>query len=257
MPATLKAALRDNRLLRVFGFGQLCHPKLIEHLALLGGYDAVWLDQEHVGLTLPQIEEACRAARAGGIDSFVRLNATDYATVMRVLEAGASGMMISMVRTVEQVRDLVRWAKFHPAGMRGVNGSGIDGRFGGMPFGEYIKRENERTLLGVQIEHIDAVNAIDEILAVPEIDFLFFGPADLSQSMGIPGEWENPKLWEAMERVTKACAAANRPWGTLAFSLPFARRCIGLGCRILGVGLDVWLIKKGVDAFKQEYAEFF
>src|SRR5262249_21448269 len=84
MQPTLKSALHSDRLLRALGLGQLCPPKLIELVALLGGYDAVWLDQEHVGLTLPQIEDSCRAARAAGIDVFVRLNATDYATVMRV-----------------------------------------------------------------------------------------------------------------------------------------------------------------------------
>src|SRR5262245_52559571 len=195
MATSLKESLRSDRLLRVLGLGQLCHPKVVEQVALMGWYDAVWLDQEHVGLTIPQIEDATRAARARGIDSFVRLNASDYPTVMRVLEAGASGMMISMVRSVEQVRDLVRWAKFHPLGERGVNGSGVDGRYGSVPFADYLRQCNERTLLGVQIEHIDAVNAIDGILAVPEIDFLFFGPADLSQSMRIPGEWDNPRLW--------------------------------------------------------------
>lgn len=54
-----------------------------------------------------------------------------------------------------------------------------------------------------------------------------------------------------------ACARVGRPWGTLAFSLPFARRCVERGCRILGVGMDVWVVKKGIDAFKQEFAEFF
>jgi 2-keto-3-deoxy-L-rhamnonate aldolase RhmA len=63
MSATLKASLRSNRLLRVFALGQLCHPKLVELIAYHGGFDAVWLDQEHVGLTLPQIEDATRAAR--------------------------------------------------------------------------------------------------------------------------------------------------------------------------------------------------
>lgn len=257
MSTALKEALGEDRLLRVFGVGQLCHPKLIELVAYLGGFDAIWLDQEHAGLTIPQIEEGARACRAAGIDVFVRLNATDYASVMRVLEAGASGMMISMVRTVEQARDLVRWAKFHPAGERGVNGTGVDGQYGSMAFANYIKASNERALLGVQIEHIDAVTAIDAICAVPEIDFLFLGPADLSQSMGIPGQWEHPRLWEAIERVAAASKAAGRHWGILPLSPGFARRCVGLGCKILGLGIDMWLVRKGVQAFKEEYAEFF
>lgn len=257
MATSLKQALRSDRLVRVFGVGQLCHPKLIEMVAFLGGYDAIWLDQEHVGLTIPQIEEATRACRAAEIDVFVRLTATDYPTVMRVLEAGASGMMIAMVRSVQQVRDLVRWAKFHPAGERGVNGSGIDGRYGLMKFQDYLRQSNERTVLGVQIEHQDAVEVIEEIVAVPEIDFLFLGPADLSQSLGIPGEWEHPRLWQAIERMALACEKAKMPWGSLAFHPSFAKRCLQLGLKILGIGLDVWLIRDGVKSMKQEYAEFF
>lgn len=257
MSTTLKQALAGPGVLRVFGLGQLCHPKLIELIAFMGGYDAVWLDQEHVGLTIPQIEEGTRAARAAGIDVFVRLTATDYFSVMRVLEAGASGMMIAMVRSVEEAQDLVRWAKFHPVGERGVNGTGIDGRYGTMPFREYVRVSNERTLLGVQVEHIDAVRCIDELCAVPEIDFLFIGPADLSQSMGIPGEWNSPQLWQAIERVAEACRKAGRHWGILPLNPAFARRCVDLGCKILGLGLDMWIVRRGIEAFKDDYREFF
>jgi 2-keto-3-deoxy-L-rhamnonate aldolase RhmA len=257
MSTSLKVALREDRLLLVLGMGQFCHPKFIELVGILGGYDAVWLDQEHVGLTIPQIEDGCRAARAAHLDVFVRLTSTDYATVMRVLEAGASGMMIAMVRRIEQVRDLVRWAKFHPVGERGVNGTGVDGRYGTMPLAEYLRLSNERTLLGVQIEHVDAVEAIEAILTINEIDFIFFGPADLSQSMGIPGQWDHPRLWEAIEKVATACRVVGRPWGVLPMSPAFARRCVDLGCRILSIGMDTWVLRKGIEAYRKEYAEFF
>jgi 2-keto-3-deoxy-L-rhamnonate aldolase RhmA len=165
--------------------------------------------------------------------------------------------MISMVRSVGQVKDLVRWAKFHPDGERGVNGTGVDGRFGTMELVEYLKASNNKSLLGVQIEHIDAVNVIDDIVTVPGIDFLFFGTADLSQSMGIPGEWENPRLWAAIEKVVDACAKVGLPWGVMPFTRRNAKRFVEMGCRILGIGLDVWLVKKGIEAYKMEYAEYF
>ncbi len=257
MASSLKQALRQPGLIRLLGVGQLCHPKLIELVAYTGGYHGVWLDQEHVGLTIPQIEEATRACRASGLDVFVRLHSTDYATVMRVLEAGSSGMMISMVRTVEQVHNLVRWAKFHPVGERGVNGTGVDGRYGSMAFSQYLQQANERVLLGVQIEHDDAVQAIELIAAVPEIDFLFLGPADLSQSMGIPGEWDHPRLWAAIERVASVCAARSLAWGILPLNPAFAKRCVDLGCKMLSIGIDMWLIRKGILAYKQEYADLF
>src|SRR5437868_4841275 len=143
--AHLKELLARNQLVRIFGLGQLCHPKLVEMVGLQGGYEAVWLDQEHCGLSVQQIEEATRAARAVGLDSFVRLTATDYATVMRPLEAGAGGIMAAQVRSARETEQIVTWAKFHPRGLRGVNSSGVDGGFGPLPFPEYARRANAET----------------------------------------------------------------------------------------------------------------
>ena len=82
MGAQLKGLLAGERVLRVFALGQLCHPKLVEMVGWFGGFDAVWLDHEHAGLSTAQVEEAARAARGCGLDSFVRLAATDYAAVI-------------------------------------------------------------------------------------------------------------------------------------------------------------------------------
>src|ERR1700756_345634 len=104
----LKQVLAEGKLARVFGIGQLCYPKIIEIIGMQGGYDAVWLDQEHAGISIEQIEQAARAARGVGLDSFVRLAATDYATTMRPLEAGAGGIMAAQVRNARQTEDIVR-----------------------------------------------------------------------------------------------------------------------------------------------------
>src|SRR5262249_52424199 len=148
-----KELLASDHVVRVFGLGQLCYPKIIEIIGLHGGYDAVWLDHEHAGLSTDQIEQAARAARLVGLDSFVRLAPTDYATVMRAREAGAGGVMAAQVRSARQAEEVVAWAKFHPLGLRGVNGTGIDGRYGSLPQAEYLRRANNETFLAVQIEH--------------------------------------------------------------------------------------------------------
>src|SRR5882762_7124857 len=142
MLTRLKALLRQGKLTRVFGLGQLCHPKFVEIVGLQGGFDAVWLDHEHAGLSMGQIEQAVLAARACGIDSFVRLAPTDYATVMRPLEAGAGGVMAAQVRSAAQAEDVMQWAKFYPRGLRGVNGSSVDGRYATMPMPDYMKQAN-------------------------------------------------------------------------------------------------------------------
>jgi 4-hydroxy-2-oxoheptanedioate aldolase len=256
--ALLKGLLAEpGRLIRVFALGQLCHPKLVELVGFRGGFDAVWLDQEHVGLTIPQVEEAARAARSVGLDSFVRLNATDYATVMRPLEAGAGGIMASMIRSARQAADVLHWARFHPAGGRGVNGTGVDGRYGSLPGPDYFRRANAEIVVAIQIEHADALAEVEAIAALPGIDFLFVGPADLSQSLGLPGEWNHPRMWAAVERVARAAAEHHVPWAVLPCDAAYARRCVDLGCRLLSLGIDMIFFQRGLTAYQAEYAEFF
>jgi 4-hydroxy-2-oxoheptanedioate aldolase len=253
MGTRLKQALAQGRLVKVFGMGQLCHPKIVEIIGLEGGFDAVWLDQEHAGLTIAQLEEAARAARAVGLDSFARLTATDYATVMRPLEAGVGGVMAAQVRSAAQAADVVRWAKFHPLGLRGVNGTGVDGRYGTLPLRDYLRRANDETFVAIQIEHADAVEEVEQIAALPGVDVLFIGPADLSQSMGIPAEWDNPRLTRAIERVARAAKAAGIHWAILPFNPTQARRCVELGCRMLSIGMDVWALQRGLRSWLAEY----
>lgn len=257
MGAKLKELLAQGKLTRVFATGQLCSPKLVEMVGFFGGFDAVWLDQEHAGLTIEQLEHAARAARGVGLDSFVRLAPTDYATVMRPLEAGAGGIMAAQVRSAAQTEEIVRWAKFHPRGLRGVNTSGYDGRYATAPFHDYIRQANAETFVAIQIEHVDAVEDVEKIAAVKDVDVLFVGPADLSQSMGLPGEWGHPRMWDALGRVAQAAKASGIHWAILPPDLAYARRCVEMGCRMLSVGLDVWTMQKGLRATRAEYAEYF
>lgn len=249
----LKTALSQGKLTRVFMIGQLCHPKIVEIIGLHGGYDAVWLDQEHAGLSIAQIEHACLAARSVGLDSFVRLAATDYATVMRPLEAGAGGVMAAQVKSAAEAEQVVYWAKFHPRGLRGVNGSGVDGRFSTIPMPEYMQRANAETFIAIQIEHYGAVDEVEKIAAIKDVDVLFIGPADLGQSMGLVGDWDHPKIWQAIERVAKAASANGIHWAILPRTAAYAKRCVDMGCKMLSVGLDVWAVQRGLKAFLAEY----
>src|SRR5207237_2310213 len=108
-----------------------------------------------------------------------------------------------------------------------------------------------------QVEHADAADAVDLMAAVPDLAFLFIGPPHLSQSMGIPGEWEHPRVWAAVERTARAAAANGVAWAILPRDAAHARRCVGLGCRMLSIGMDAWAFQKGVKAIQGEFAEFF
>ena len=253
----IKQLLAEGKVVRMFGVGQLYHPKLIEIVGEHGGFDALWLDAEHAGLGMKEFEIATLAAKAYGLDHFVRLPATDYAVIMRALEAGAGGVMVSMVRSPADVEQAVRWAKFHPRGERGMNGGNRDGRFGLTPLAEYVARANAETFVGIQIETAGALASVAEIAQVPDVDLLFVGPADISQVMGVPGDFENPKCLNAIEGIARACAEAGKPWGVVPRGPEYARRMADWGCTMFVLGFDIHAFHAGIRAAKERYASFF
>jgi 2-dehydro-3-deoxyglucarate aldolase/4-hydroxy-2-oxoheptanedioate aldolase len=253
----IKQLLADGKLVRMFGLGQLLSPKLVEIVGEHGDFDALWLDAEHAGIGMKEIEWATLAAKAYGMDHFVRLPATDYAAIMRPLEAGAGGVMISMVRSPAEVEQAVRWAKFWPRGERGMNGGNRDGRFGLTPIAEYAPRANAETFVGIQIETAGAIAAVAEIAAVPDVDLLFVGPADISQVMGVPGDFENPRCLDTIERIARACAEAGKPWGIVPRGPDYAARMRDWGCRMFVVGFDIHAFHAGIRATKERYSAFF
>lgn len=253
----IRSRLAAGETVRLFGLGQLLSPKLIEIVAAHGGFDALWIDHEHAGLTMKEIEVATLAANAHGLDHFVRLPATDYAAVMRPLEAGANGVMVSMVNSAEEADRAVRWAKFWPRGERGMNGGNRDGLWQLTPMAEYVVAANAATFVGIQIETARALESVAEIAAVPDVDLLFVGPADISQVLGVPGDFENPRCLSAIESVARACADAGKPWGIVPRGPDYAARMAGWGCRMFVLGFDIHAFHSGVRAAKERYAAFF
>ena len=232
-------------------------PKLVEIVGEHGGFDALWLDAEHAGIGMREIELATLAAKSYGMDHFVRLPATDYASVMRPLEAGAGGLMISMVRSAEEAEQAVRWSKFWPRGERGLNGGNRDGRFGLTPLREYTAEANASTFLGIQIETRGHSTRWRPIAAVPDVDLLFIGPSDLSQVLGVPGDFENPRCLEAIETMAQVCARAGKAWGVFSRGPEYAERMRSLGCRLFVLAADIHMMHAGIRAAKERYATFF
>lgn len=253
----IKERLAQGKTVRLFGIGQVFHPKIVEILGEHGGFDGLWLDQEHSGLSLKEIELAVLGAKAYGLDHFVRLPATDYASIMRPLELGAGGVMVSMVRSAADAEQAVRWAKFWPRGERGMNGGNRDGRFGLIPMAEYAEKANAETFVGIQIETQGALDEIEAIAATPDVDLLFVGPADLSQVLGLTGQFEHPKCLETIERIANVCKNAGKPWGVVPRGAEYADRMAKLGCQMFVCGFDHIALHEGIRTLKSRYGAFF
>ncbi len=252
----IRQRLKEGGIVRAYIAGMLATPALVEIIGLHGGFDAIWLDQEHAGITLDAAANAARAARAAGMDSFVRLAATDYATVIRYLEHTAGGILAAAVNTAAQARQIVQWARFAPHGARGIYGANVDSRYGLLPLGEYTRHCGAEVFVGVQIETVEAVENAADIARVGGVDLLFIGPVDLSQSLGVTGEFEHPRCIEAIERVARACADVGQHWGILAPTAAYAKRMVNLGCRMLTIGSDISTIHRGLTATKSMFAEW-
>jgi 2-dehydro-3-deoxyglucarate aldolase/4-hydroxy-2-oxoheptanedioate aldolase len=165
--------------------------------------------------------------------------------------------MISMVHSADEAEQAVRWAKFHPRGQRGLNGGNRDGRFGLTPLAEYMAVANSQTFLGIQIETAEALADAAAIAAVPDVDLLFVGPSDLSQILGVPGDFENPRCLDAIKRIARVCEDAHRPWGVFSRGPEYAARMRDWGCRLFVLAADIHMVHTGIRTAKDRYAAFF
>lgn len=182
----------------------MAHPSIAEILAM-AGYDWVVVETEHTAIDVSEVLRLIIAIQQRGSAPLVRLAGIDPIQAKAVLDSGAAGVIVPMVNSKADAELAVSMCKYPPQGNRGVGLARAQGY--GVDFDTYVTRANETSLVMVQIEHIDAVNCIDEILSVPGIDGTFIGPYDLSMSLGIPGQLSHPKIVDAKKKVLDAVLA--------------------------------------------------
>jgi 2-keto-3-deoxy-L-rhamnonate aldolase RhmA len=154
--------------------------------ALSYGMDFVWLDMEHPPLTVERVQSHLITTKGTDCTGLVRVPWSDAVSIKRVLDVGADGVIVQMIRCVQEAEQAVAACRYPPEGIRGY-GPRRPSAFGRRGGPEFCRSENESVLTILQIEHIDAVNSIDAIVAVPGIASLVLGPNDLSGSMGLMG----------------------------------------------------------------------
>ncbi|MCJ8329401.1 MAG: 2,4-dihydroxyhept-2-ene-1,7-dioic acid aldolase [Lentisphaeria bacterium] len=227
----------ENNELTVGTWQQIASPEISGILASQN-FDWICLDAEHGVFELSDIRDCCQAIQNKGNACFVRLPACDPIWVRRSLDAGIDGLIIPMVHSEEIARTAVKYAKYPPLGERGY-GFSLANTFG-LSFDDYAAQANDRIPLIAQIEHIDAVNNIDSILAVDGIDGVIIGPYDLSGSMGIVGQMDHPKLKDACDTVLKQCLAAGKVSGIHCVSedKSYLNEAIEKGYRFIAYGMD-------------------
>ena len=254
MAELMKHRLQRGERLVVFAVGRMFHHNVIHHLGLQGDFDGFWIDVEHGGLTTHDIEIAATAGMAHDLDCFVRVPPTDYATVTRCFESGATGVMAAQITSADHAEEFVRWAKFAPRGRRGLNPLGFDGGYGTVPLAEFAERSNRDTFVAIQIETAQAVEEVDAIAAIDGVDLLFVGPSDLSQAVGVIGDFTGQASMDAVDRVAAACRAHGKQWGAVTPTPGYAVTLIDKGCTLISPTNDVKLVTTGLATVKSEFA---
>jgi 4-hydroxy-2-oxoheptanedioate aldolase len=239
------ALLRPNRILERLRRGEvvscvklnLADPRVVE-IAALSGFQSVWLDAEHVPNSIRDLEQGVRAAQAYGIDAIVRIPRGSYSDTVRPLEMNAAGVMVPHVMSPKDAEDIVRITRFHPLGLRPLDGGNADGAYGKADIQTYIQHANTQKLVIAQIEDPQAVESLDEIAQVQGIDMLFFGPGDYSHALGIPGNFDDPRIADARKQVAQAATRHNKFAGTVGSST-MIEALVDQGYRFISTGADV------------------
>jgi 4-hydroxy-2-oxoheptanedioate aldolase len=205
------------------------------------GWDFLVFDAEHGPLQPREVEDLCRAVEPRGTTPIVRVTTNDAPTILRFLDTGAHGVHVPWVNSAAEAERAVRSVKYTPRGIRGLAGSRASEWGLREPIGEYVRRANRETLVVIQIETQDAVDAIDDYLAIDGIDVLFLGPTDLSQSLGHPGDLRHPDVLAAMDRVADAVIGSGKTLGIYAGSVDMTKEWLDRGARYFTTSLEPFL----------------
>src|SRR6478672_4872504 len=201
---SVKHALAEGKVQLGTGFGQLRSPEVPRILAA-AGFHWAFIDTEHGAFDLETVQDICRVARLVGLCPIVRVGDMQYTLVARALDCGAMGIIFPRVESPEMLEKAVAWTKFPPQGIRGYGLTPVQTDYEPLSFSQIIEHVNSNTLVAFQIETQRAIDARDELLSVAGVAAVMMGPADLSISLGVPGEFQHPKMVAAMDAVRESC----------------------------------------------------
>lgn len=223
--------------------------------AKVAGAEFILFDMEHSGAGIDVMKQQIAYSRGLEVAPLVRVPTHQYHFVARALDAGALGIMVPMVETVEQARDIVSWTRYPPDGRRGaVLGAAHDDYTGG-DIKQKLQIANQRCLTILQIETEIGVQNVEEIAAVPGVDVLCVGFLDLSNFLGVSGEFQHPTYLAAVDRIAKAAKKNGKILATAAPNDTFAKEYVARGFQMIMFGTDAGLLQTALSTCIQAMAK--
>ena len=248
MTPDLRARLRSGDFL--LGTWLTILDPTVPELLAGSGFDLLVADGEHGSVATEHLVAMLIATRAAGVPLLYRVGANEPIRIMHALDSGASGVVIPQVRTPADAARAVAWCRYPPTGLRGVAPRRASGY--GRATAAYLSAADALVTCCIQIETREAIEQLDEILAVPGVDTVLVGPNDLAAALGHLGDISHSDVEAAIERVVERSKAAGVPAGAWAGSPTQARQRRAQGFMWATVGADYGLLGAAADATVRE-----
>ncbi|RJE20367.1 HpcH/HpaI aldolase/citrate lyase family [Aspergillus sclerotialis] len=229
----------------------------IPMMCKMAGIHGMFIDMEHSSLDMRTVSQLILACNYVGVSPVVRSPSKSHWHISRILDAGAAAVVIPHVESVEEVKDVVRHAKFAPLGTRGCTNNQAVFNFQHVPTLVQNEVLNEQTMLIPMIETPGAVELAEEIIAIDGVDAVLVGSNDLCTDLGIPGKYDSPLYQDAVTKVINAGNKAGKPVGIggIGGRLDILEKWFRLGATWSLSGQDASMLQAGMKKMSQNYAE--
>lgn len=251
--SVLKEKLQKNEL-SLGSWLTIPHQSVIEIMAT-AGFEWLTIDIEHAAIGIESVMNLIGHIQGNGMQALVRVSKNEEVVIKRILDAGADGVIVPMIKNKMEAQEAVDFVKYPPIGKRGV-GLNRAQKYG-TAFQSYQSWVKDQVVVIAQIEHIEAVNNLEEILNTPGIDGIIVGPYDLSASMGYPGEYDRPDVKEALARIDEITLRLKKPLGFHIVDSDYrkVKEKIEKGYTFLAYSLDFFFLgdkaREGMDLLKK------
>jgi len=209
------------------------------------GLDFLIIDSEHGPINFESAQEMCMVCESNNVSPIMRLGGVIESELLRALDIGVHGVQVPNVSSIEETKKIVQYSKYPPQGNRGFSPYTRAGSYSKESSKKLFEESNENTLIAINIEGIEAIENIDSILSVNELDIVFIGTYDLSKALGIPGETTDSKIQETLKDLTKKINKSGKVTGTIATDLKQIDMYLDMGMSYIVYLVDCYVLNKG------------
>lgn len=218
------------------------------------GLDFIIIDTEHGPVSIESAENLVRAAEVAKMEPIIRVSHNEPHMILRALDIGACGIQVPHVSTKKEAASVIEYSKYHPKGKRGFSPFTRAAKYGIEAKG-HAARSNENTVVVVNVEGIEGIKNLNEIAGVPDIDVIFIGPFDLSQSLGKPGDVYDPEVIKLIKESAVLIRKKGKACGAFAQDLKYMKILIDSGVQYIACMLDTALILEACKNLKAEFSK--